>query len=364
MMHDVNPVSAPRPDASVGLFKRLGMARKNLLSAWSDEDYHKSLFDFKIVNQQYVVCNSPETVKKVFLQEHDNYDRKSPQMRHALEPLLGDGLFASDGALWKERRQYCAPAFENDLLPGYFETMVASASELVQQWREKPEDQPTDMLNEMARLTARIIGRSIFGDSTSEDEAAEVVHGFTDYQHHVEQLDLADALGLPLLRILRNPFRTRKTRLSAESVHKVIDDIITRRSRDDNDGKFSLISMFLTGQTGKPGKEHACPLGATAARNEAIVMFMAGHETTANSLAWTWYLLDKYPQTMARMQQEIDEVLQGSLNAGIDAFRLAGDMLQGTLRFDDTETQTGQNVDDVAVFVADERHGSKFDGQI
>jgi cytochrome P450 len=69
--------------------------------------------------QHCFVCNSPDTVKRVFLEEHDNYDRKRPQMRHALEPLLGDGLFVSDGALWTERRAQCAPAFENALLPQF-----------------------------------------------------------------------------------------------------------------------------------------------------------------------------------------------------------------------------------------------------
>jgi len=315
-----NPVSVTRPPSSTGLFKRLRMGRKNLLSVWSDDEYRNELFDFKIMNQQYVVCNSPDTVRKVFLEEHDNYDRKSPQMRHALEPLLGDGLFASDGEVWKERRKYGAPAFENELLPGYFETMVFSANELVEQWKSRLQSNAhsnaysneVDMLNEMARLTARIIGRRIFGDSTSDEEATQVVQGFTDYQHHVEQLDLADSLGLPFLRLFRNSIRTYKTNLSAEAVHKVIDEIIERSSALDEE-KFSLISIFLTGKTGTSAKDHACPLGETAARNEAIVMFMAGHETTANSLAWCWYLLDKYPEAMKKVHKEVDDVLKGNL---------------------------------------------------
>ncbi|NNJ91146.1 MAG: cytochrome P450, partial [Gammaproteobacteria bacterium] len=205
MMKAGNPVSVPRADPSIGLFRGLRIARENLLAGWSDSDYRDYLFDYRILNQQYVVCNSPETVRKVFLERHDNYDRKSPQMRHALEPLLGDGLFVSDGELWKERRKYCAPAFENELLPGYFETMVLSVNELVQQWKQTAESDVIDMLNEMARLTARVIGRSIFGDSTSDEEATQVVQGFTEYQRHVEQLDLADSLGLPFLRYFRNP---------------------------------------------------------------------------------------------------------------------------------------------------------------
>jgi cytochrome P450 len=295
----------------MGLLRRLSMARKNLLSAWSGSDYCSPWFRFRIFRQEYFVCNSPETVRQVFLEEHDNFDRKSPQMRHALEPLLGDGLFVSDGELWKQRRRYCAPAFESDLLPGYVDTMVRSAQEVVEQWRDLPPNSQVDMLNEMARLTARIIGRSIFGDETSDQEAIRVVQGFTRYQQRVEQLDLADSLNLPMLRWLRNPLRDISIRRSAGRVHQVIDEIIDRYRRESHGDKFNLISLLLEGHSGRPGQAGACPLGEQAARNEAIVMFMAGHETTANALSWTWYLLDRYPEALGKLQQELDDVLQG-----------------------------------------------------
>ena len=306
-----HPVAVPRPSPEAGLFTRLAMAKKNLLSAWSDDDYRAPFFRFKVFRQQFVVCNSPETVRRVFLELHDNYDCKSPQMRHALEPLLGDGLFVSDGKLWKDRRKYCAAAFENELLPDYVETMVESAQELCAQWRDLSPDAEVDMLNEMARLTARIIGRSIFGDNTSDVEAARVVDGFTEYQRHVEQLEMADSIGMPFLRWFRNPIRGLRTRYAAKRVHGVIDGIIERYQKEGHDKKFSLISLLLDGNTGVVGKDRKNTLGLDAARNEAIVMFMAGHETTANSLAWAWYLLDKHPQAMAQIQKEVDSVLNG-----------------------------------------------------
>lgn len=78
--------------------------RKNLLAIWPAPAYRAKTFEFNLLRQHYFVCNSPESVRRVFLEQHDNYDRKSPQMRHALEPLLGDGLFVSDGDLWRQRR--------------------------------------------------------------------------------------------------------------------------------------------------------------------------------------------------------------------------------------------------------------------
>jgi len=304
------PVMAPRPKKSASMFKRLLWARKNLLSVWSEQEYELKFFKFKILNRQYVVCNSPETVKTVFLEEHDNYDKKSPQMRHALEPLLGDGLFVSDGALWKERRSYCAPAFNNKLMSGYFDVMVDSNNELIEEWQQKSKNGSVDVLNEMAILTGKIIGRSIFGDDTKDAEVRTIVREFSDYQKNVDQINLADSLGIPLLSFVKNPYRQFKLKSSSTRIHKVIDTIIGRHKIRENE-KFNLVSMFLTGSTGELGKGHGCPLSMEAARNEAIVMFMAGHETTANTLSWTWYLLSEHPEAMKKLQQELDDVLGG-----------------------------------------------------
>ncbi len=302
------PVGVPMPAADTSLVTRMRMAQHNLLSVWQERDYRARSIRFRMLNQDYVVCNSPDSVRQVFLREHANYDRKSPQMREALEPLLGDGLFVSDGELWRQRRRACAPALSHQLLPGFAEVMIASAQETARHWRQLPDDRPVDMLGEMARLTARIIGRTVFGDDTREEEASQVVAGFTAYQRHAEQLNLGSTLGLPFLNLLGNPRRRQRTRYSARQVHDIIDRIIERRRDRGASDRFSLIDHFL--QRGE-AQDAGCPFGREAIRNEAVVMFMAGHETTANALTWTWYLLDHDPASMARLHQELDEVLQG-----------------------------------------------------
>lgn len=306
-----DPVKVDREAAARNRFRALLAGRNNLLAVWSPHAYRAKAFDFRFLNQHYFVCNSPDAVKRVFLDEHDNYDRKSPQMRHALEPLLGDGLFVSDGELWRQRREQCAPAFESQLLPDFAAVMAESARELAERWASLPEGGRVDMLGEMARLTARIIGRTVFGDDTSEDEAAQVVQGFSEYQRSIEQLGFADSFGLPWLRWFRNPIRHVRSQRSIRKVHAVIDRIIERHHRRPPGSRSTLLSLLLNGETGKPGPARRCPMGATAARNEAIVMFMAGHETTANSLAWTWYLLDHSPRAAAKLHEELDRVLGG-----------------------------------------------------
>jgi cytochrome P450 len=314
-----NPSTETEPDACTPVrvdhraarwhrYQALLNARRNLLAIWPPSSYRNASFAFRFLRQPYFVCNSADSVRRVFLDRHDNYDRKSPQMRHALEPLLGDGLFASDGDLWRERRAHCAPAFDPELLPGFAGVMADAARALADDWSDLPEDTTVDMLNEMARLTARIIGRTLFGDDVADAEAAQVVQGFSEYQHAVEQMDLADSLGLPALRWLRSPVRRARARRSAAKVQAVIDRIIDRRATGAAASRRTLLSLLIDGDSGAHG-EVRCPLSATAARNEAIVMFMAGHETTANALAWAWYLLDLCPRAGARLYEELDRVL-------------------------------------------------------
>lgn len=302
------PVKVERASGRVRRYRAMWEARRNLLAVWAPSSYRNPSFDFRFLRQHYFVCNSPDSVRRVFLEEHDNYDRKSPQMRHALEPLLGDGLFVSDGDLWQARRAHCTPAFDSALLPGFAAVMARSARELADDWGHVGTDSSVDMLNQMARLTARIIGRTLFGDDVPDSEAAEVVRGFSDYQRDIEQMSLADSLGLPWLRGFGNPLRRARAAGAAARVQAVIDRIIDRRPVSGDDTRRTLLALLIDGD-GESPSAGACPLSATAARNEAIVMFMAGHETTANSLAWTWYLLDHCPRAAARLHEELDRVL-------------------------------------------------------
>ncbi|MEM5537903.1 cytochrome P450 [Neptuniibacter pectenicola] len=304
------PVTTPRPLIfGLSLWNMSGF-RRNMLSIWSDKAYRARKLSFKLLNQDYFLCNSPDTVRRVFLDRHDIYDKKSPQMRNALEPLLGDGLFVSDGELWRERRKACSPPFESSFLPGFAAIMSRSAVEMADRWQAMPNGASVDVLNEMARLTAQIIGRTVFGDDVSDEDAAKVVNGFTEYQHTINQIDYADTFGLPFLRGLVNPLRRRKAARATAEVHQVIDQIIERYQQGNKPDCLTLLSVLLDGDVSASGKG-GCPLHTEAARNEAIVMFMAGHETTANALAWTWYLLDGCDRSRDKMYAEIDQVLQG-----------------------------------------------------
>ena len=197
--------------------------------------------------------------------------------------------------------------------------MVQTAQELAGTW-EKKQGLRTDVLSDMAQLTARIIGRTIFGDDTPPAEAEQVVQGFSRYQASIEQLDLASTLGLPAMRLLDRLFGGGINREAAREVQEVIDRIIARQ-RQAPDDSTSLLALFMAAAE-EAATGSGCPITDEALRNEAIVMFMAGHETTANTLAWAWYILASAPAHAALLHQEIDTVLGDRLPRYEDVARL------------------------------------------
>jgi len=314
-IEDFIPAMPPRLPNNTPTWLKLLKSRNNLVANWNENDFESLIFSFDILKQRYIVCNDAAHVKHVFLDAHDNYDPKSPQMRRALKPLLGDGLFASDGDLWRARRAACAPALRSELLPQFIPIMVETAHEMAESWKQL-KNRKIDVLSEMGKLTARIIGRTIFGDNTSLDEAERVVKGFSRYQRSIEQMDLASTLGVPALKWLENPLRKRQGQKAASEVQAVIDKIIARHHNDPErrSKNNNLLSLFLNTAGGAAEKDGgACPFNDVAARNEAIVMFMAGHETTANTLAWAWYLLASCPHYRTELTNELDQVLGNRL---------------------------------------------------
>src|SRR6185437_4487079 len=165
---------------------------------------------------------------------------------------------------------------------------------------------PIDALTEMAALTAEIICRTVFGRQLGATHAAQIIGAFSEYQRLVGQLDLAYFIGLPdwLPR-----FHAPAIHRAARRIHRVLDQVIRDCRERLSAGEPSMIRLLLEARDPETG----APLDDTALRNEAAVIFMAGHETTANSLAWTWYLLSQSPKVEDRLHAELDRVLAGRL---------------------------------------------------
>lgn len=268
----------------------------------------------RILMRQCFVCNSPESVQFAFSQKNASFERKSPQMRHALEPLLGDGLFISDGATWRTRRRIVAPIVHISRLSAYAPHMVEVAAEFRDRWAGQ-EGGTIDVLSECAELTAEVVSRSLFGRQLGKRYAHQIVQGFSEYQREIDQVDVMAMLGLP---DWMPRYRNAATRKAIKRMHAALDDIIASCRAHAGTEEQSVIMRLLEAKD----EETGAPLSHEAVRNEVAVLFMAGHETTANSVAWTWYLLSQVPEVEARFHAEIASVLGGRLPSFQDAAKL------------------------------------------
>jgi cytochrome P450 len=301
-MHEFVPPYPERPRHHLSALATLRRARRNFLSIWEDRCFEWEVFSSRLLSRSLVVCNSPDTVASAFIDHHDSFERKSPQMRHGLAPLLGDGLFISDGETWRRRRRIVAPIVHVTHLPLFAPLMVQAAAETAERWARLGKTVPINALTEMAALTAEIICRTVFGRQLGAARAAEIITAFSEYQKLIGQLDLAYFFGLPdwLPR-----FHSPAIHRSAKRIHKVLDQVIRDCRKQLSNGEASMIRLLIEARDPESGER----LDERALRNEAAVIFMAGHETTANSLAWAWYLLSQAPEVEERLHAELAQVL-------------------------------------------------------
>lgn len=304
--HSENTPVRPTPLADYPKpLKLLWMLRKDLLSIWPESAYQEEFFGGPVMNKHMYVANSPDTVEHVLVRNNDNYQRKSPYMRKALEPLLGDGLFVSDGALWRERRRLEQPAFQSGRLKSYGKVMTRVVDETCERWMGEHVGKEVRVLPEMAWLTAEIISQAMFNYPLGLQRARQIVDGFADFQASVEQFDLSAFFGWS--EWLPNIPQWGRVSRYARSIHVIVEDIISA-GQQQNGAEDNLLSQLLATQD---AADPLTRMNAVQIRNEAVVILMAGHETTANSLAWAIYLISQYPEVEQKLLEELRTVLDG-----------------------------------------------------
>lgn len=294
----------------------LRTSARNFLAIWDEKSFFYKMMRTRVLMRQALICNGPAWVRQAFVAQNDTIERKSPQMRHALKPLLGDGLFISDGAIWQKRRKIVAPIIHASRISEFALVMVDTTIEMRDRWAAIPSGVEINALSEMARLTAEIICRAIFGRTLGGEHANEIVEAFSDYQRHIDQTAFSSMLGLPdWFPRWHRPAISRSVR----RITAVLDDIIESYRRRGETSEGAMIGYLLDARDPSTGE----PLDTAAIRNEAAVIFMAGHETTANTLAWAWYLLSQAPDIEAKLHAELDEVLGGRAPTLADVPKLA-----------------------------------------
>jgi cytochrome P450 len=255
---------------------------------------------YRIGPSQVVVMNDPELIREVLITQPQNFIKERTQRR--MKILLGEGLITSDGEIHKRQRRIAAPAFHRQRIQAYATLMVERAAAMRDSWKAGVE---VDASAEMMRLALQIVARTLFDSDVTKDvqRINNEVNAIMRLYNFLIALPRAEALlHLPIPGLMR--FKRARQRLD-KVVYRMIED----RRRSGMDGG-DLLSMLLAS---RDDEDDHSGMTNEQLRDEVLTIFLAGYETVANALAWTWLLLGQNPDAEAKLHAEIDLVLGGRL---------------------------------------------------
>ena len=292
-----------RPDGPLRFRQFLHLVRDNTLATYPAEAFDEDIIAGRLLWRRRFIINEPSGIRHVLLDNAANY-RKSELTRRLIEPGLGRGLLTSEGETWRRHRRIMAPAFDRRSIEGYAPVIAAVTLDLLARWDALPDSSEIDVGAAMMHTTLHIISRAMF--SANSDEIVEVVErGVSRYQTAVRP-GLLDLLGFPAW--FANVFSHRRGTAAAFSeFDKAVDELTTSRAREPSAQPKDLLARLVAARDAETGDR----MTAKEVRDEVVTIFMAGHETTAQALTWTWYLLSLHPSAEARLEEELRAVLNG-----------------------------------------------------
>lgn len=239
----------------------------------------------------------PRDIERVLTTDNKNFIKARSLRTPFFQRIVGHGLLTSEGDFWLRQRRLAQPAFHRERINGYGEIMSAYTERLIDEWRD---DETRDIHADMMRLTMEIVARTLF--------SADVGRDAEDVGRALAEIAEPFASQATVKWILDNRLPTATHRRFFRTVRK-LDDVIfkvIRERRAEGHDTGDLLSMLLRAQD-----EDGSRMSDRQLRDELMTLFLAGQETTALALSWTWHLLMKHPEAEARLHAELDEVLSG-----------------------------------------------------
>ncbi|MBV8911040.1 MAG: cytochrome P450 [Gammaproteobacteria bacterium] len=255
------------------------------------------------------VIHHPDDVKRVLVSNHRNYTKGLGLDR--VKILLGKGIMTSEGELWTRQRYMMQPLFHRRIIGRFAELIAAANARLLARWDAlASRSEPINLTDEMSELTLEIVLRSIFGH---------------DLDRLTQQLG-----GNPFEVVSREPSRDLQFAYRFRSLTKLVAQLIARRRAQPEEEHFDYLAMLMAARD----KESGAAMGERELIDEVMTLIVAGHETTASGLNWTWYLLSQHPQAERRLHAEIDAAAQTSAPglAQLEALRWTQQVVNEALR--------------------------------
>lgn len=299
------PPGPPARSAPVLLWK-LARDRLGLMSRAAAE--YGDAVRISIGPKVLLFFNHPDHAKHVLADNPTNYHKGLglAQARRA----LGDGLLTSEGDLWRKQRKVIQPVFQPKRMARQAGVVAAEAAKLVTRLRAYEGRGPVDVTRELTGLTLGVLGRTLL--DADLDRFTSLGHSFEAMQDQA-MFEMVSMSMVPMWVPLPHQLRFRRARAELQ---RIVDQLVAEHSgrRDSDDALSRLIES--TGRESDPGVRRK------RMRDELVTLLLAGHETTASTLSWTFHLLDQHPQVWERVHEEAREVLGDRLPDYEDLHRL------------------------------------------
>jgi cytochrome P450 len=277
-------------------FRKLRPANPILLFQHLAGDYG-DIVHYKIGWHHIVFLNHPDYIREILVVQNDNFIKERTVQRSKM--LLGEGMITAEGAQHRGQRQVAQPAFHRQRIPEYADTMVREAVSMREGWRE---GETRDIAIDMMRLTLNTVAQTLFATNLRAEvnELADAINRIMGLYNFLVMLPAAEWLVHARPPGLAAFVRARK-RIDAV-VYRMIE-----AHRDQHADSGSLLDMMLAASPDRSAEAEQ------SLRDQVITIFLAGYETVANALSWTWYLLSQNPECERRFHDEIDRELSGRM---------------------------------------------------
>ncbi|MGH9457097.1 MAG: cytochrome P450 [Thermoanaerobaculia bacterium] len=265
--------------------------------------------------------NHPDHFDTVLLANNRNFIKHTFFWRHVTE-IFGKGLVTNEGAPWLRQRRLMQPAFHRERIHGYGETMVEYAERMLGEW-DREAAAVRDVHDDMMRVTMEIATKTLFGADLSHEEAAEIGAAFDDAIVEIANR-FRRAVKIP--RWIPIP-SNRRYAAAVRRLDRLVYDMLERKRTAG--GGHDLLTMLIEARD-----EDGSAMDSRQIRDEAVTIFLAGHETTAIALSWTFHLLAAHPEVEERILAEVREVVGEGRPTAADMPRLTytGNVISESMR--------------------------------
>lgn len=311
-MQEGGPAQAPVLDG-VPLLGNLPSLRRNPIEVFQRAAaVGADVVRIPVASKNVFLVQRPEHVKYILQEGHKHFSKQTRGYA-ALRLVLGNGLVTSEGDFWLRQRRLSQPAFHRQRIANFANDMVRLTGEMLQRWDATARgDATVDLADEMMALTLRVVGWTLLSTEVGPD-SPKVSRALGDLLH---QVILRTTAVLPLPLWVPTP-ANRVLARARRDLDAVVLRLIAERRRSGADGE-DLLGMLMSARDEDTGEA----MSDAQLRDEVMTIFLAGHETTANALTWTFFLLSTHPEVRRKLEAEVDAALQGRAPGASDMPKL------------------------------------------